>query len=44
MKRFYIETLGCPKNDVDSDKLVGALVADGMEMTGNAAAADLVVV
>ena len=30
VQRFYIETLGCPKNDVDSDKLVGALLADGM--------------
>ena len=44
MKRFYVETLGCPKNDVDSDKLVGALVADGMEATADAADADLVVV
>ena len=44
MQRFYVETLGCPKNDVDSDKLVGALVADGMEATDDAAAADLVVV
>ena len=26
MQRFYVETLGCPKNDVDSDKLVGALL------------------
>ncbi len=43
-QRFYIETLGCPKNDVDSDKLVGALVADGMEATDDAAVADLVVV
>jgi len=29
-QRFYVETLGCPKNEVDSDKLVGALLADGM--------------
>lgn len=43
-QRFYIETLGCPKNDVDSDKLVGALIADGMEATDDAALADLVVV
>ena len=28
--RFYIETLGCPKNQVDSDKLVGTLLADGL--------------
>ena len=43
-KRFYIETLGCPKNDVDSDKLIGALLADGMEPTDEASRADLVVV
>ncbi|BAN01964.1 30S ribosomal protein S12 methylthiotransferase RimO [Ilumatobacter coccineus] len=44
MQRFYVETLGCPKNDVDSDKLVGALVADGMVATDDASLADLVVV
>jgi ribosomal protein S12 methylthiotransferase len=43
-QRFYIETLGCPKNQVDSDKLVGTLLADGMEPTGEAGLADLVVV
>lgn len=43
-QRFYIETLGCPKNQVDSDKLIGTLLADGMEATDDAAAADLVVV
>jgi ribosomal protein S12 methylthiotransferase len=43
-RRFYIETLGCPKNEVDSDKLIGALLADGMEPTDEADHADLVVV
>lgn len=43
-KRFYIETLGCPKNQVDSEKLVGTLLADGMTATDDAATADLVVV
>ena len=43
-QRFYLETLGCPKNDVDSDKLIGALVADGMVPTDDVADADLVVV
>ncbi|HTH05382.1 MAG TPA: radical SAM protein, partial [Ilumatobacteraceae bacterium] len=42
--RFYVETLGCPKNQVDSDKLVGTLVADGMTATDDPEAADLVVV
>jgi ribosomal protein S12 methylthiotransferase len=43
-ERFYIETLGCPKNQVDSDKLVGTLLADGLEATDDPARADLVVV
>ena len=43
-KRFYIETLGCPKNQVDSDKLVGTLLADGMVATDDPGIADLVVV
>jgi ribosomal protein S12 methylthiotransferase len=43
-ERFYVETLGCPKNQVDSDKLVGTLLADGLEATDDAGAADLVVV
>lgn len=44
MPRFFIETLGCPKNQVDSAKLVGSLVADGMERADDAESADLVVV
>ncbi len=43
-QRFYLETLGCPKNDVDSAKLTGALVADGLVATDHAHDADLVVV
>ncbi|MGA1052901.1 MAG: 30S ribosomal protein S12 methylthiotransferase RimO [Ilumatobacteraceae bacterium] len=43
-QRFYVETLGCPKNQVDSDKLIGTLLADGMEPTDDAGEADLVVV
>ena len=41
---FYVETLGCPKNQVDSDKLIGTLLADGMTATDDPEAADLVVV
>jgi ribosomal protein S12 methylthiotransferase len=41
---FWIETLGCPKNQVDSDKLTGALLADGLVPAGDPAEADLVVV
>jgi len=39
-----LETLGCPKNQVDSDKLAGALVADGYVAAHDLAEADLVVV
>ena len=41
---FYVETLGCPKNQVDSDKLIGTLLADGMSATDDPGTADLVVV
>ncbi len=43
-ERYWIETLGCPKNQVDSDKLVGTLVADGFEAARTPEQADLVVV
>jgi ribosomal protein S12 methylthiotransferase len=43
-RTFYVETLGCPKNQVDSDKLVGTFLADGMAAAGAAEEADLVVV
>jgi ribosomal protein S12 methylthiotransferase len=43
-KRFHVETLGCPKNAVDSDKVVASLLADGMTAADSADDADLVVV
>ncbi len=43
-RRFWIETLGCPKNQVDSDKLVGTLHADGLEPAERPDEADVVVV
>jgi len=43
-RSYWIETLGCPKNQVDSDKLVGTLEGDGMTRAASADAADLVVV
>ena len=42
--RFWVETLGCPKNQVDSDKLVGVLEADGYAPADDPGDADLVVV
>jgi ribosomal protein S12 methylthiotransferase len=41
---FWIETLGCPKNQVDSDKLVGSMLADGLVPAVSAESADVVVV
>ncbi|HKA92648.1 MAG TPA: 30S ribosomal protein S12 methylthiotransferase RimO, partial [Acidimicrobiia bacterium] len=42
--RFYVETLGCPKNAVDSDKVTASLVADGLEPAASPEDAELVVV
>jgi ribosomal protein S12 methylthiotransferase len=42
--RFYVETLGCPKNAVDSDKVVASLLADGLTPADQAEDADLIVV
>ena len=44
MRRYWLETLGCPKNQVDSDKIAGTLVADGYRPAGEIGEADLVVV
>ena len=41
---FWIETLGCPKNQVDSDKLTGKMLADGLRPRPSADSADVVVV
>ncbi len=41
---YFLETLGCPKNQVDSDKLEGTLVADGLRAVASADEADVVVV
>jgi ribosomal protein S12 methylthiotransferase len=43
-RTFHIETLGCPKNQVDSEKLVGTLLADGLVPAAGPDDADLVVV
>ncbi|MEY2423563.1 MAG: ribosomal protein methylthiotransferase [Acidimicrobiaceae bacterium] len=43
-RSFWVETLGCPKNQVDSDKLTGTLLADGLLPALEAADADVVVV
>ena len=42
--RYWLETLGCPKNQVDSDKLVGKLRSEGLVAADSPEDADLVVV
>jgi len=44
VERYWLETLGCPKNQVDSDKLAGRLVSEGLEAADRPEDADLVVV
>ncbi len=41
--QYWIETLGCPKNHVDSDKLSGLLESQGYVAATSPASADLVV-
>jgi ribosomal protein S12 methylthiotransferase len=43
-RTFWVETLGCPKNQVDSDKLTGTMLADGLVPAEAPEDADLVVV
>lgn len=43
-ERYWITTLGCPKNEVDSHKLLGRLTAGGYEQAAHPGEADLVVV
>lgn len=43
-KTYWVETLGCPKNHVDSDKVVGQLHRDGYVEAETPEDADLVVV
>jgi ribosomal protein S12 methylthiotransferase len=41
---FWVETLGCPKNAVDSDKVTASLLADGLAPASGPDDAELVVV
>jgi ribosomal protein S12 methylthiotransferase len=43
-KTYHLTTLGCPKNEVDSDKLEGTMLADGMAGVDDIADADVVIV
>ena len=42
--RYWLQTLGCPKNQVDSDKLEGRLAGQGYRRAAMPSEADLVVV
>jgi len=43
-KRVFIETVGCPKNQEDSERMAGLLVAGGHEIVFDPDAADVIVV
>jgi ribosomal protein S12 methylthiotransferase len=43
-ERYWLETLGCPKNEVDSAKLEGTLIRAGLSAASAPDGADLVVV
>jgi ribosomal protein S12 methylthiotransferase len=42
--QYWLETLGCPKNQVDSDKLAGRLEAEGYGAAADPGSADLVLI
>ncbi|HWC38423.1 MAG TPA: 30S ribosomal protein S12 methylthiotransferase RimO [Acidimicrobiales bacterium] len=43
-RRYWLETLGCPKNEVDSAKLAGTLESDGLVPAAHPEEAELIVV
>lgn len=43
-QRYWVQTLGCPKNQVDSDKLEGSMAAGGLAPADSPDGADVVVV
>ncbi len=43
-KSYWIESLGCPKNQVDSEKLEGTLTSSGYEQASKPEGADVLVV
>lgn len=44
IKSIAFVSLGCPKNLVDSERMLGLLAADGLTVTSDAAAADAIVI
>lgn len=43
-RTFWLETLGCAKNEVDSEKLAARMATDGLSEAADPASADVVVV
>ena len=43
-ERYFVETLGCPKNQVDSEKIAGSLLERGLVSAQDLENADVVVV
>jgi len=44
MSSLYLATLGCPKNRVDSEIMLGGFIAKGYELVGDPAQAEVIVV
>ena len=44
MKKLFFQTLGCPKNRVDSEVMLGTLMGDGYGLVGQPDDADVLVV
>ena len=44
MQKDCMESLGCPKNQVDAEKMLSLLVAGGFELTGAEAEADAIII
>lgn len=44
MKKFYLDTLGCEKNEYDSQMLAASLIEKGCQMTDNPYEADIMIV
>lgn len=44
MKKVYIETLGCEKNTVDAELIIGIMSSNGYAFTQNAHEADIIIV
>src|SRR5206468_8713430 len=42
-KKFYIETFGCQMNELDSEKIAGSFLHEGMERVSDPAVADVII-